>query len=172
MTIYASLVVGANGATTLYGHSRGLSTPADRERFLARHRSAGAFLIGRESAAREIYQASQVPIYVLTRTSEKIDLPHPRMELINVSGDLAKTVKNLSEETAGNLVVEAGPRLLLPLIEEGVIEILELTQSPIEGDGNFIDCKNLLSYFTITDEKVIDQTRLLECRYKGYATHG
>lgn len=171
MPIYASLVIGANGATSLHGHSRGLSTPADRERFLKLHRSAGAFLIGRESALRESYQASQVPIYVLTRESEQIALPHPGMEIIKISDDLGNTVRDIAEKIAGNLVVEAGPHLLLALVEAGVIEILELTQSPIEGDGNFIDSERLLSYFTIAEEQVIDQTRLLECRYKGYSTH-
>ncbi|MFM1975120.1 MAG: hypothetical protein RL524_1107 [Actinomycetota bacterium] len=149
MTVIASLVVGSNGAASLHGSSRALSTPADRERFLARHQGASAFIIGKKSAAIESYAKSQVPIF----------------------SDLGEITRRIDERIPGNIVVEAGPSLLLALIGAGVIEILELSISPIEGDGDFLSIEDLLAPFSIESEVTIDGTRLLQCRYNGHATN-
>jgi dihydrofolate reductase len=171
MTVIASIVLGSNGATSLNGSSIGLSTPADRTRFLARHKSASAFIIGKKSAVIESYAKSLVPIYVLTRSPVKLELPHPLMEQIIITGDLSEIVRELEKRTSGDIVVEAGPVLLMALVEAGVITTLELSISPIEGDGNFLSLEKLLSYFEIISDVEIDGTRLLQCRYKSDAPH-
>ncbi len=167
MALIASLVVASNGATTLGGSSAPLSTPADRERFLATHRAAKAFIIGRQSALIESYGASDVPIYVFTRNTTPLQLLHPLMKQVVVSGDLAQRVKEIAVNLEGDLVVEAGPTLLVALVEAGVIEILQLSLVEIEGDGDFIDAARLLSHFTVVTDVEVDHTRLLECRYKS-----
>ncbi len=171
MTVIASLVVGSNGAASLHGSSRALSTPADRERFLARHQGASAFIIGKRSAAIESYAKSQVPIFIFTRLLEKIELPHPLMQQITVDRDLGEITRRIDERIPGDIVVEAGPSLLLALIGAGVIEILELSISPTEGDGDFLSIEDLLAPFSIESEVTIDGTRLLQCRYNGHATN-
>lgn len=171
MTVIASLVVGSNGAASLHGSSRGLSTPPDRARFLKRHRGAAAFIVGKKSAVSESYSTSQVPIFIFTRLLEKLELPHPMMQQITVDRDLAEITQRIDQRVAGDIVVEAGPALLMALVEVGVINTLELSITPIEGDGDFISLEELLSYFEIVSEEDIDGTRLLQCRYKGNSTH-
>ena len=172
MTVIASLVVGSNGATSLNGRSRGLSTAADRTRFLERHRSAAAFIIGKKSALIESYSKSAVPIFIFTRSNEKLALPHPMMQQITVDRNLGEITQLIDLRIAGNIVVEAGVSLLQALIDVHVIEILELSISPIAGDGDFIDLAELLSKFEVTDEVEVEGTKLLKCRYKGNTTDG
>lgn len=172
MTVIASIVLGSNGAASLRGSSQGLSTPSDRARFLQRHRSAAAFIIGKKSAAIESYQKSQVPIYVFTRSSEKLDLSHPLMAQIFVHENLVEVINQISADVTGDIVVEAGPSLLLALAEAGAIEILELSISPFEGDGDFISIEKLLTLFEIVSDIEIDGTRLLQGRDKSNATNG
>lgn len=170
MTVIASLVVGSNGATSLDGLSRGLSTEADRARFLQRHRSAAAFIIGKKSALVENYGQSNVPIFIFTRSSQKIELAPPMMQQVTVDRNLREITQLIDLRISGDIVVEAGAQLLGALIDAQVIEILELSISPIAGDGGFIDLDALLSKFEIIDEEVIDETRLLKCRYNRYST--
>ena len=166
MTVIASLVVGSNGATSLNGRSSGLSTPADRTRFLQRHRSAAAFIIGKKSAAIESYAASQVPIFIFTRSTQQLNVAHPLMQQVTVDRNLAEITQLIDLRITGDIVVEAGASLLQALIEVGGINILELSISPIAGDGDFINLEELLSKFEIQSESEIDGTRLLECRYQ------
>ena len=105
MTVIASLVLGSNGAASLHGSSRGLSTPADRQRFLERHRSAAAFIVGKKSAVIESYAKSSVPIFVLTRKLEKLDLPHPLMQQITVDRNLGELTQIIDHRIAGDIVV-------------------------------------------------------------------
>lgn len=171
MTVIASIVLGSNGAASLHGSSQGLSTPADRARFLKRHRSAEAFIIGKKSALIESYSKSDVPILVFTRLPEKLDLPHPLMEQVVISHDLAETIRFIDQRIKGNIVVEAGPSLLKALIDVRAIDILELSLSPIEGDGDFIEFEELLSSFEIVSDCEIDGTRLLQGRDKSYSAN-
>jgi dihydrofolate reductase len=172
MALIASLVIGANGATSLAGKSSPLSTPSDRERFIRRHRSASAFIIGKNSALVESYTSAQVPIFVLTRESEALHLPHPMMEQITIENEnLSSSVHKITSQVEGEIVVEAGISLFTALIAEGLIDSLELSISPIDGDGNFADLAALLARFDYSEELSPDGTRLLECRYKGNTAH-
>ena len=164
MAVIASLVVGVNHATSRDGSSRALSTPADRERFLRRHRGASAFIIGKKSAETENYRGTTVPIFVYSRSSTPLHFSHPLMQQITVDRNLRDITQLIDLRIDGDIVVEAGPNLLMALIEEGVVDILELSISPIEGDGNFIDVEKLLKNFEVERDEVVDGTRLLSCR--------
>lgn len=166
MTVIASLVVGSNGATSLNGRSSGLSTAPDRARFLERHRSAAAFIIGKRSAAIESYAASQVPIFIFTRSTQQLILAHPLMQQVTVDRNLAEITQLIDLRITGEIVVEAGISLLRALIDVGAVDILELSISPIEGDGDFINVEELLSHFVVASDYDVDGTRLLECRYQ------
>ena len=172
MALIASLVVGSNGATSLHGKSAPLSTPSDRARFLTRHRSAAAFIIGKQSALMESYNASQVPIFVFSRSSETISLPHPLMQQITVdSGDLGEISRRIDQQIEGDIVIEAGASLLIAMIDAGAIDTLEISISPIEGDGHFINIENILKNFDCSEEIADDGTQLLHGRYQGNAAH-
>lgn len=171
MALIATLVVGSNNATSKGGQSSPLSTPADRNRFLALHRSASAIITGSKSATVEDYTQTRVPVYVFTRGSEKLDLPHPMMEQVTVGQNLAEMVRRIAERFDGDLIIESGVALLQPLIEVGAVNQLALSISPVAGDGDFIDVAKLLSHFSIEKEERVDGTRLLECRYNGNSAH-
>jgi riboflavin biosynthesis pyrimidine reductase len=171
MTLIATLVVGSNNATSKGGQSSPLSTPADRRRFLALHRRASAIITGSKSARVEDYSQTRVPIFVFTRNSAKLDLPHPMMEQVTVSQNLAEEVRRIAERVTGDVIIESGVALLLPLIEVGAVDQLALSISPVAGDGDFIDVAKLLSHFSVVKDDTIDGTRLLECRYNGNSTH-
>lgn len=172
MAVIASLVVGANQATSLGGLSAGLSTPEDRARFLHRHRSAAAFIIGKVSAASESYRKSHVPIFIYSRNSAPLKFTHPMMQQVTVNRNLLEITQLIDHRIPGDIVVEAGASLLLALVEVGAIEVLELSITNINGDGNFIDLDFLLSQFVIEEDETINETRLLKCRYQRNSTNG
>lgn len=172
MALIASLVVGANGATSLNGRSTGLSTDSDRKRFLARHRSAAAFIIGKQSASIESYAKTKVPIFIFSRSSTPLIFIHPLMQQVTVNkGDMAEIARRIDQRTDGDVVIEAGISLLKALIESGVVDLLELSISPISGDDHFVDIEDLLENFTCSETRAEDGTRLLHCRYKGDSTN-
>jgi riboflavin biosynthesis pyrimidine reductase len=173
MAVIASFVMGANGASTLDGKSAPLSTPADRERFLSRHRSAAAFIIGKASAQVESYAAAKVPIFVFSRSSAALTFPHPLMQQVTVDrGHLGDITRIIDHRIDGDIVVEAGASLLIALIEAGVIDEIELTISPRNGDGNFFNLDQIYKNFSWSEVTVEDGTRLLQGRYKRDSTHG
>ena len=165
MSVIATLNVGANGATTLAGTSAGISTAADRERFLKLHRRAGLHIAGANSAASELYSSTKIPLVILARSTQS-NISHGR-EIINTSDGLKSVMREIKARFPAPIVVEAGPTLLTALVNEGCIDEIELSFSPILGDGNFINHIELLSQFTITVDENIDGTRLLHGRYNG-----
>jgi riboflavin biosynthesis pyrimidine reductase len=171
MALIATLVVGANGATTLGGNSSRLSTTPDRTRFLTLHRSAAAIITGKRSALFEDYSLTKVPIFIFTRSDLELSLTHPEMQRVKIEGNLAEVSRDIQNQFSGDVIVEAGPELLVAMIGVGVIEELQLSISPVNGDGNFIDTAKLLSNFAIESDEVLDGTRLLQCRYRGDAAN-
>ena len=165
MSVIATLNVGANGATSLAGSSIGISTTADRARFLTLHRRAGVHITGTHSANSELYSSSRIPLIVLSRTS-KSEMKEVR-EIVNTSAGLQSVMREIKSQFPAPIVVEAGPNLLNALVEQGCIEEIELSISPISGDENFIDYLELLNHFIITSDEMVDGTRLLHGRYNG-----
>lgn len=166
MSVIATLNVGRNGATSINGSSQGLSSAADRQRFLALHRSAGSYLVGRNSYLVERYSSPHTPIYILSKSNLPI-VGAPANLIVVARPSLIESAQEIFNSGPHPIVVEAGVSLLLPLIESGCIEELELSISPIDGDGHFVDIETMLSHFEITEDYLIEGTRLLKCRYQG-----
>jgi hypothetical protein len=165
MSVIATLNVGANGATSLAGSSAGISTAADRERFLKLHRRAGLHIAGANSASSELYSSAKIPLVILTRSTASQS--EQGREFINTSGGLPGVMREIKERFPAPIVVEAGPNLLTALVNQGCIEEIELSISPLNGDGNFINYVELLTHFDLRSDKTIDGTRLLHGRYNG-----
>ena len=165
MSVIATLNVGANGATSLAGSSTGISTAADRERFLKLHRRAGVHIAGANSASSELYTSTKIPLVILTRST--LSQSKQGREIINTSDGLQGVMREIKERFPAPIVVEAGPNLLTALVNQGCIEEIELSISPLIGDGNFINYVELLTYFNLTTDETIDGTRLLHGRYNG-----
>jgi RibD C-terminal domain len=165
MSVIATLVIGANGAASREGSSIGISTPADRERFLALHRRAKVHITGPKSVASELYSSTKIPLVILTRSAPSEREQH--REIVNTVDGLPNVMREIKARFPSPIVVEAGPHLLGALVEQGCIEEIELSISPLLGDGNFLDYLALISHFTITNDELVDGTRLLHGRYNG-----
>lgn len=163
MSVIATLVIGANGATSLHGGSSPLSTPADRQRFLGLHRSAGAYITGRNSFQSETYRKAEAPVLILSRSS----YPVKGATVIDTSNGLVEAMREVVTNYISPIIVEAGATLFLELLKSGCIEECELSIVPLDGDSHMINMDEVLSYLETLDEQIVDGTRLLKCRYTG-----
>jgi dihydrofolate reductase len=170
MSVIATINVGANGATSLHGSSRALSTPVDRAAFLALHRSAGSYLLGYRSFIAEQYSPCQTPIIILTRKDREV-ADRDDVTLFKVESDLKSSIAIIKEKFPKPILVEAGVTLLTELIGAGCIEELYLNSTPIDGDDHFVDIEELLQDFEIISEESKDGTTLRKCRYKADSAH-
>ncbi|NDI26033.1 MAG: pyrimidine reductase, partial [Actinobacteria bacterium] len=68
----ANLIVGKDGSTTLAGSSIGLSTDEDRRRFHELRSKNDLILIGGNTARREPYKRTPIPLYILTHTKVRL----------------------------------------------------------------------------------------------------
>ena len=153
--ITLSLVLGADGSLTKNGSSRALSSPGDRQRFLALRRECDAILIGGETARAEPYERTPVPLVILSRTLIHHD--NPLAEIWNEPPHkaLAKAVKIYGSR----ILVEGGPRLFLELLPE--ITTIHLTLSQSTGDTPGFDWKSEFKNFSILHELESDGERFL-----------
>lgn len=167
MSVIATLVIGANGATALAGKSSPLSTPADRQRFLALHRSAKTYVTGRGSYAAESYLHAQAPVLILSRRAEPIE----GATIIDTSNGLLDAMLAIKSRYSSPIVIEAGATLFMELLKIGCIEECELSIVALDGDSHFINVDEVMSYLQIIDEQSVDGTRLLKCRYQGSSAY-
>jgi riboflavin biosynthesis pyrimidine reductase len=166
MSVIATINVGRNGATSINGGSQGLSSAEDRQRFLTLHRSAGSYLVGRNSYLAERYSSTSTPIYILSESNLPIDGAPANLTVI-AGRTLIESAQEIYKKGPHPIVVEAGVSLLIPLIESGCIDELELSISPIDGDAHFVDVEVILSHFEIVEDYLVDGTRILKGRYQG-----
>jgi riboflavin biosynthesis pyrimidine reductase len=80
-------------------------------------------------------------------------------------------MRDVASRFASPIVVEAGATLFMELLKNGCIEELQLSIVPLEGDSHFIDLDEVLSYLEITDDQIVDGTRLLKCSYTGSSAY-
>lgn len=157
MAVTATIVVGRDGSTTKGGGSSGVGSSADREKFLARRRSADCILIGGNTARTEPYQRTPVPVVVISHSMIN-SLTHNRQAYWwNTSPEdaLARARRLFGE----NILVEAGPRLISYLVNAGLVDCLELSVTDIEGGENPLDYHSLLAQFAQVREKEVNGTR-------------
>ena len=156
MPVTATLVVGRDGSTTKGGRSSGVTSAIDRETFLARHRNADCIIIGGNTARNEPYQRTPVPVVVLSRSMVNTLAHNRQAHWWNTSiSDALTRARRLFGE---NILVEAGPQLIRESVHQGLIDVLELSVTDIDGGENVIDYRALLAKFSQVSEKVVDGT--------------
>ncbi|MGI9194899.1 MAG: RibD family protein [Candidatus Nanopelagicus sp.] len=155
----ANLVVGADGSTTLAGSSIGLSTDEDRRRFHELRSKNDLILIGGNTARREPYKRTPIPLYILTHTKVRLQ---PKNQLAKqfalTPAEMINELKssfNPDKTTPINLLVEAGPVLLQNMIKEGLIENLYLTVNLEKTGENSISIKDLTNSFELISREHI-----------------
>jgi riboflavin biosynthesis pyrimidine reductase len=144
--IVATLVVGSDGSTTKDGSSRGVSSSADRARFLARRRNVDAILIGGNTARSEPYRKSPVPVVVVSRSMANSLADNRQAYWWNASP--SEAIERASRLFGPTILIEAGGSIILELLSLNIIDRLELTVTSVTGGEDRIDVKGLLSHFT------------------------
>ncbi|NDD79304.1 MAG: pyrimidine reductase, partial [Actinobacteria bacterium] len=70
--VSANLIVGSDGSTSINGSSMGLSNDEDRRRFQQLRQKSDLIVIGGNTARREPYKRTPVPLYILTHSKIKL----------------------------------------------------------------------------------------------------
>jgi riboflavin biosynthesis pyrimidine reductase len=131
----------------------GLSTDEDRRRFHELRSKNDLILIGGNTARREPYKRTPIPLYILTHTKVRLQ---PKNQLakqfalspIEIINEL-KSSFNPEQSGPINLLVEAGPALLKQMIDEGLIDNLYLTINQEKTGDNQIVLTQLTKGFEL-----------------------
>jgi riboflavin biosynthesis pyrimidine reductase len=159
MPIIATLVVGADGSTSKYGNSAGVTTALDRSEFLQRRRSADCIIIGGNTARSEPYQRTPVPVVVLSRALVNPLSGNRLAHCWNLSP--VKAVDRALETFGPRIHIEAGATVIEELVAAGRIDELELSITAITDGEDKLDVEKFLTHFTIIKDESVDGTRFI-----------
>jgi riboflavin biosynthesis pyrimidine reductase len=164
--VTANLIVGKDGSTSISGSSTPLSTQEDRERFQALRLKNDLILIGGNTARREPYKKTPIPLYILTHTKVRLQ---PKNQLAK---QFSLSIKELISEIGSkfesgkeviNLLVEAGPSLLTQMISDSLIDQFYLTINlELTGD-NQISISDLTRSFELVESEIVGS-----CEFRVY----
>lgn len=164
----ANLIVGKDGSTTVAGSSTPLSTDEDRRRFHQLRTDSDLILIGGNTARREPYKRTPIPLYILTHTKVRLA---PKNQLAK---QFTMTPAQMINEISNNfppqdskagirLLVEAGPKLLQQMIDQSLIDQLYLSINLEKTGDNQISIEALTSTFKLITTEVISA-----CEFRFY----
>ena len=160
MSVIATLVVGADGSTTIDGSSAQVTSKADRENFLKRRRLVDCIVIGGNTARNEPYSKTPVALVVVSRQM------HPELPAAHVwNMDPIDALKRAQQEFGKNILVEGGAKFISYLLDHEVIATLELSLTAANGGSDIFDFKKYLPLAKKIDEKVIDETTFYTAKF-------
>ena len=162
MQVVATLVMGMDGSTSKDGSSAGVSTTTDRERFLKRRREFDCIIIGGNTARSERYSITPCPLVVISRHPSNILITNPNAYWWNL--DPKSALEKAKREFGPAILIEAGPALLLEYLNEGLVDQLEISVTPITGGDHLIDLNEALRGFEITNDEKLNETRFVTAR--------
>ena len=156
--VIANLIVGADGSTTKAGSSIGLSTPADRKLFNELRAQSAAIIIGGNTARREPYKKTPIPLYIITHSNLRLQPKNQLAKQINLppASAMESIFADFKDQSNSQLLVEAGPKLLQELIELNLVQRLYLTVNLKQSGENKIDLNLLLSKFELIENEEVD----------------
>jgi riboflavin biosynthesis pyrimidine reductase len=148
------LIVGVDGSTTANGSSIGLSNDEDRQRFHQLREKSDLIVIGGNTARREPYKRTPVPLYILTHSKVRLQ---PKNQLVKqfqlTPSQLIEDVRNNFEggksNSVINLLVESGPKMLLEMINKSLVDYLYLTVNLAKKGENPISVDELIKSFNL-----------------------
>ena len=164
--VTANLIVGKDGSTSISGSSTPLSTQEDRERFQALRLKNDLILIGGNTARREPYKRTPIPLYILTHTKVRLQPKNQLAKQFSLSAkemiaEICTKFENGKEVI--NLLVEAGPSLLTQMISDSLIDQLYLTVNlDLTGD-NQISISDLTRSFELVENEIVGS-----CEFRIY----
>lgn len=156
VSIVATLVVGADGATSKESQSAGVSSPADRKIFLHRRREVDCIIIGGNTARHEPYNRTPVPLVVISRSLVNPVQGNHLASLWNCSP--IQAVEKARILFGPKILIEGGVSIINELIEHHLIDRIELSVTPATGGEGRIDWMALISQFTHCQSREVDGT--------------
>jgi riboflavin biosynthesis pyrimidine reductase len=149
--IIANLIVGRDGSTSKNGSSIGLSTPADRKLFHQLRSESSAILIGGNTARREPYKKTTIPLYIITHSKLRLQPKNQLAKQLNLDPQTAINyiLDEISDQQPAQLLIEAGPKLLLEIIHIGMVDKLYLTINQNLDGENKIDLNQLTANYKL-----------------------
>jgi len=164
----ANLIVGNDGSTTSNNSSIGLSTDEDRLRFQQLRSRSDLILIGGNTARREPYKRTPIPLYILTHAMVRLQPKNQLAKQFSLGiGEMFSEISNNFPPTNStspiNLLVEAGPVLLKQMIDLRLIDHLYLTKNLEKNGENKISIEELTRPF-----KLVTNERVGSCEFMHY----
>jgi riboflavin biosynthesis pyrimidine reductase len=166
LIVTANLIVGQDGSTTLNGSSTGLSTAPDRLRFHQLRDHQELIIIGGNTARREPYKRTPIPLYILTHAKIRLQ---PKNQLakqfqLTPAQLLAEISNNFQcQQPQINVLVEAGPNLLIQMIDQSLIDYLYLTVNLDKQGENRISISDLVENF-----ELLESEKIQDCEFRKY----
>ncbi|MBI3429519.1 MAG: dihydrofolate reductase family protein [Actinobacteria bacterium] len=145
MGVRATLVMGADGSTSFLGSSDGITSPEDRQQFLARRRQSDVIIIGGNTARYERYRWTPVPLIIISHTYPEMAGQNPKAQWWNLSP--VEAIARASKEFGPSVFVEGGASMIQELLSVGAISHLDLSITPARGGENRVDSSSLLAHF-------------------------
>jgi riboflavin biosynthesis pyrimidine reductase len=164
----ANLIVGSDGSTTANNSSIGLSTDEDRLRFKQLRSKSDLILIGGNTARREPYKRTPVPLYILTHAKVRLQPKNQlakqfSMDITDLFSEISNNFLPTEITSPINLLVEAGPTLLQEMIDLSLINHLYLTKNLEKNGENKISIEKLTAPF-----KLVTSERVGSCEFMHY----
>jgi riboflavin biosynthesis pyrimidine reductase len=158
LNVIANLVVSSTGATSKNGSSIGLSSPADRKRFHELRSESDAILIGGSTARREPYKKTPIPLFIITHSLVRLQPKNQLAKQLNLppAAALQEISNFFAQKERAQILVEAGPKLLTKMIDEGLIKTLYLTVNHETTGENIIDLADLVKNFKLTSSVKVE----------------
>ena len=166
LIVTANLIVGQDGSTTLNGSSTGLSAAPDRLRFHQLRDHQQLIIIGGNTARREPYKRTPIPLYILTHAKNRLQ---PKNQLakqfqLTPAQLLAEISSNFQcQQPQINVLVEAGPNLLMQMIDQSLIDYLYLTVNLERQGENKISIGDLVKKF-----ELLESDKIENCEFRKY----
>ena len=164
----ANLIVGNDGSTTANNSSIGLSTDEDRLRFQQLRSKSDLILIGGNTARREPYKRTLIPLYILTHAKVRLQPKNQlakqfSMSITELFSEISKNFPPADSTSPINLLVEAGPILLKQMIELSLIDHLYLTKNTEKNGENKISIEELIAPL-----KLLSSEKVGTCEFMHY----
>lgn len=155
--ILANLIIARNGATSIRGSSRPLSTPEDRKRFHALRKGASAIAIGGSTFRTEPYENLKIPLFVATRdSSTEIGGSSSDVRFYNLSP--LELLQVARKEIEGAILIEGGVNFLRDLIAAQVIDQIFISRVDLDGDDYLLDEEALRLNYRLDSSETIGDT--------------
>jgi riboflavin biosynthesis pyrimidine reductase len=161
VSIVATIVVGADGSSTISGSSSEVTSTADRATFLQRRRLVDCIIIGGNTARNEPYSKTPVPLVVVSRQAHP-NLPAAHVWDLDPKDALTKALQEFGE----NILIEGGASFISYLLEQNLVDVLELSVTHATGGADIFDYEKFLSLADRVIKKIVSNTTFYTAEFK------